>query len=325
MRGPVSLTLSLLLATAIVAWAEVYQTMPEGLAAKWLTTTTAGPGWNAAGYETRGWIPVTYDIPAGYPEWMSSAQQALHRFMWHPGGANRRKATYFRRPLWVDGQVAAATFRLCADDQFRFFVNGHPAGGRRSTGVTGTYDVTTWLKRGNNVLGVEAMDVRPPGWGLLAVGEITQTWPFDPKLPQWRCSATAAPGWNRPEFNDSPWKPAAPDAAPAIALGEAGAFQCFSLPGGAIPEYSSAYFRLSLAVDGLPQEARLTVLADDGYELYVNGKLMAIERRVDRAYWPATVAIGQVLRPGHNVIAVRVTNTWGPGRLHCVPTVKMVL
>jgi hypothetical protein len=325
MRRLVPLTLSLVLATAVVAWAEVYQTMPESLAAKWLSATTAREGWNRTGYDSAGWVPVTCDIAAGYPLWMSPAQQALHRFMWHPGGANRGRPTYFRRPLWVDGQVTAATFRLCADDQFRFFVNGYPAGGRRSAGVTGAYEVTTWLKRGNNVLGVEAMDVKPPGWGLLVVGEVTQTWPFDPKRPQWRCSATAASGWNRPEFDDARWKPAARDAAPAIAVREAGTFACFALPGGTIPEYSSAYFRLPLALDGLPRRGALTILADDGYELYVNGKLMAIERRVDRAYRPVIVDIGQALRPGHNVIAVRVTNTWGPGRLYCVPTVTVVL
>ena len=322
MRGYL-LIATLLVTSASLAMAQALPTMPSALANRWVCATEAGPGWNAAGYNDRGWVPVSHDVSLGYPDWMESEQQVLFRFMWHPGGSHRGSPVYFRRSIWLPGQIDQATIKVCADDIFGLYINGLGVGYRRKAGETGDFEVAGYLKTGQNVIALSAMDIKPPGYGLLVAPEITQSWPFEEKDRAWRCSPAAAAGWTQKDFDDSHWQAAAKDSAPPIALENLGSFSCFSLPKG-IPEYSSAYFRRVLEIDGLPVAAQVTILADDGYELYVNGAYLAVEKRVDKAYWPATVDVTPHLQPGKNVIAVKVSNTWGPGRLYCVPTVKMV-
>ncbi|MBU0609644.1 MAG: hypothetical protein KKI08_17285, partial [Armatimonadetes bacterium] len=170
--------------------AQPLSPMPRPVAKRWRCSTTAAEGWNAPGYDASAWVPVTYDIPEGYPSWMTPEQQARHRFMWHPGGANRMHPVYFRRSLYLDEKPGAARLKVCADDQFRLFVNGELIGEEDHAGQTRTYDVAEVLNPGANVIAVEATDVAPWGYGLLVVGEITQEWT---EKSAWRCAREVTP------------------------------------------------------------------------------------------------------------------------------------
>ena len=315
------MTHACLLAVLVVslAAAQPLSPMPRPLAARWLCSTSADEGWNAPGYDASGWAHVTYDLPAGYPEWMTPTQQARHRFMWHPDGPNRMHPTYFRRALFLDEKPEAATLRVCADDQFRLFVNGELIGEEDHAGQTRRYDVAEALHPGANVIAVEATDVKPWGYGLLVVGEFTQEWT---EKSAWRCAREVTPRWTDSGFDDSSWLPATLDRAPEVAAGEQ-VYSCFTTP-TEIGDYGTAYFRRVLKLDGLPVAGSLTILGDDSYELYVNGQLTAVQRRPEESYLPYTTDLTDKLHHGRNALAVKVTNTWGPSRLYCVPRVEMV-
>lgn len=303
------------------AVAATYETMPAELAAKWLSSPSASEGWNETGYDTDGWVPVTYDLAVAYPNWMTPEQQAMHQFMWHPAGNNNGQTVYFRRQLWVGGHVTDAFFRVCADDQFRFFVNGRLVGGARESGATRSFAVGEDFRPGANMVAAEARDMMGGGYGLLVMGEVTQEWPFMTEEQAWRCDVSVGSGWIESDYDDAQWQHAVADRAPAIEVGNR-RYQCFTTPED-LSDFASACFRRNLDLDGVPVSAQVTILGDDSYQLYVNGKLMALERRVDYAYRPACVDITSALHAGRNTLAVKITNTWGPARLYCLPVVKM--
>jgi hypothetical protein len=310
----------LALPLTVAACAQALAPMPRPLAERWLCSTTAGEGWNAPGYDARGWAPVTYDLPAGYPEWMTADMQARHRFMWHPGGPNRMHPVYFRRALFLDEKPSAARLQVCADDQFRLFVNGHLVGEEQHAGRTRHFEVAAALRPGANVIAVEAADVAPWGYGLLVVGEITQTWAGK---TGWRCARNPGRLWVASGFDDSRWPAAVLDRAPDIVVDDA-SFSCVTTPTD-IGDFATAYFRRVLCVDALPVTASVTVLGDDSYELYVSGKLVAVEKRPEQSYMPYTTDVTAALHYGRNALAVKVTNTWGPSRLYCAVTATMAL
>jgi hypothetical protein len=223
----------------------------------------------------------------------------------------------------VSGQVTDAYFRLCADDQFRFFANGQLVGSERQSGATRGFALTKLLQAGANMLAAEARDVMGSSCGLLVVGEVTQEWPFEADEQAWRCSSSAGIGWTEAGYDDAPWAAAVADRAPAMVVEER-RYNCFTTPQD-LEDFSSAYFRRNLDLDGVPVAAKVTILGDDSYQLYVNGRLVALERRADYAYRPMTMDITSALHHGRNALAVKITNAWGPARLYCLPVVKMVL
>lgn len=323
MRASSALVLVLVLGTGATVLAATLEPLPASLTGRWLTSLRVKAGWEAPGYDTTGWVRAACDLPGAYPEWMTPTQQARYRFLWHPSGANRGKPVYFRRPLHVSGRVTTARFALCADDQFKFYVNGHLQGTQTVAHQTRDYEVAPLLRPGANLLAAEARDVQAPGYGLLVVGEVTQEWPFVRQQKSWRCATKATAGWNRPDYDDRKWAFSVADRAPAIVVPE-GTYACFTTP-REIGDFASAYFRRCLDLDGLPTAASITILGDDSYDLYVNGRRLALERRVDRAYRPARVDVTAALHPGRNVLAVKITNTWGPARLYCLPKVTLAL
>ncbi len=303
------------------ALAAPLEPLPPELAAKWLSALSARDGWNALGYDTEGWAPVSYDLPVSYPIWMTPAQQARHRLMWHPAGNNNGQPVYFRRQLWVSGRVTEAFFRVAADDQFRFYANGRLLGEEREPLVLRQFTLDG-LAPGANVLAAEARDVMGQSRGLVVIGEVTQEWPFTAEEQAWRCSLSTGTGWTGADYDDTQWQPAVPDRAPAIEADHQ-RYECFTTPQD-LDGFVNAYFRRTLDLDGVPVAAKVTILGDDSYQLYVNGQLVALERRMDYAWRPATVDITSALHHGRNVLAVQITNTWGPARLYCAPVVKMV-
>jgi len=295
--------------------------MPAALRSRWQCALTARAGWNAPGYDSTDWQTVA-TVPGRYLDWMDARWQSLMSFMWHPAGANTGRQVYFRRSLWLPGHVVEATINVAADDQFMLYVNGRGVGQSRVAHQDNEFNIAPYLRTGPNVIALQAMDVQPPGYGLLVVPQIRQTWPPGDGAG-WRCPPASQ--WDPCGRGSEQWPQAAPDAAPPIKLrGYEEPFACLSVPGG-MKAFSTAYFYRPLDLDGVPLPASITVLGDDGYELFVNGRLVAVEKRPDRAYWPQQVNVADLLHPGRNHLALKVTNDWGPGRMYCVPTVTMTL
>ena len=296
-----------LLVLPAALYAQDFATMPASLQARWQCSLTARPGWTGRDYATWCWQPVT-TVPGRFPLWMEPEDQALHSFMWHPDGAHTGQPVYFRRCVWLPGRIEQAIVHVCVDDRADLYVNGQGLGRALAAHEDAHFSATEELATGENVLAVQAQDTAPPGYGLLVVPEITQRWPMDDG--GWQCSLN---GWR--------WQQAMADTAP-IKLEGLPPFACVSVPGG-MKEFSTACFRRTLAIDGVPLQADAVILADDSYELRVNGTLVTLEKRLEKAYFPRKVNLAPYLHPGQNELTVKVTNDWGPGRMYCVPTVTM--
>lgn len=301
--------LMVLLSPAV--WGQDFLTMPDSLQGRWRSSITVGNGWNAAGYDASRWTKPVFGIPGRYPQWAAPEDQALHLFMWHPAGANTGKPVYFRRNVYLPGQVTQASVNVCADDQFMLYVNGRSLVQSQEAHKNHGFDITSQLQHGVNVLAVQAKDVQPSGYGLLVAPMITQAFRMDDG--SWQYSANGRTGWQK----------AAADKAPPIKIeGIERPFACLTAPGG-MKDFSTAYFRRTIQVDGLPLEAPTVILGDDSYQLKVNGRLVTLEKRLERAWIPRKVDIAPFLKLGANTVMVKVTNDWGPGRFYCVPEVTM--
>lgn len=303
------LTPILLTLLSPAVWGQDLVRMSSDLQARWRCSLTARHGWNDRGYDDRRWSRPVFDLPGRYPAWAEPEDQALHSFMWHPAGANTGKPVYFRRSVYLPGQVTEALVNVCADDQFMLYVNGRGMVQSKQAHQDSGYDLAPYLKPGDNVIAVQARDIQPPAYGLLVAPGLTQAFPM------------ASGGWQY-SANGRQWQPAAADKNPPIQVEGMASYACLSAPGG-MREFSTAYFRRTIRLDGLPLEAPTVILGDDSYELTVNGKLVTIEKRLERAWRPRKVDLAPFLKPGANTLLVKVTNDWGPGRFYCLPTVTM--
>ncbi|MEN6640972.1 MAG: hypothetical protein ABFE08_00865 [Armatimonadia bacterium] len=310
-RIPLLTPLALLVLICPAVWGQDFLRMPDSLQVRWRCSTAAGSGWNQAGYNASGWTKPVFGIPGRYPQWAAPEDQTLHLFMWHPRGANTGRPVYFRRNVYLPGQVTEATVNVCADDQFMLYVNGRSLMQSQAAHQDRSIDLTGQLQPGANVIAVQAKDVQPPGYGLLVTPMITQAFRMDDG--SWQYSANGRTGWQ---------KAAADKTAPIKVEGIERGFSCLTAPGG-MKDFSTAYFRRTIQLDGLPLEAPTVILGDDSYELKINGKLVTLEKRLERAWMPRKVDIAPFLRPGANTVMVKVTNDWGPGRFYCVPEVTM--
>ncbi|MDH7482203.1 MAG: glycosyl hydrolase [Armatimonadota bacterium] len=81
------------------------------------------------------------------------------------------------------------------------------------------------------------------------------------------------------------------------------------------PEAPIVYFRKVLEVPYQPKESSINITCDNGYELYVNGKLIGREVGYDQSYWQTAEHFSIPLRKGKNIIAVKAINLGGPGGL----------
>lgn len=76
----------------------------------------------------------------------------------------------------------------------------------------------------------------------------------------------------------------------------------------AVPERATCHFRRTFEVSD-PQQAQITIAADDRYELFLNGQRLGIGESAKQF---KTYEIGPRLKRGRNTLAVRVTNLRGP-------------
>ena len=117
---------------------------------------------------------------------------------------------YFRCRLELDQTPRQVSVRARWDDGARFWVNGQAAT-PQSDGLGGTvWDLTSQLRRGENVLAFAVTNSIGAG-GLIVRGTITRANGSIEEIvsdKNWRVSRTAPDGWNKLGFNDSMWSAA---------------------------------------------------------------------------------------------------------------------
>ena len=336
-RYPMAFSLALAFLLLAPAHAAEWVTLSGGLRHFWRCTTTPGEHWTAwARLDSDGgnWRPVSLDTPAPYPGAMEPVDQYMWPFMWIEGDVPAGKAVYFRRPIEVvAGQIAHATLKICAYGSFVAHLNGKQLLRSDETGVLHEIDMTEHLHNGCNELAI-AVTRGEKNYGLLVMGDVELLWPVHESPwqvtdelgseeqaghPPPQHAALEGRAWTTNRVTTR-W----PMSEPGLELTWEDTSYPTVQPVGGMPEYSTAYFRLPFYLCGLLADGVLQILGDDSYQVYVNGHLVAVEKRADHAYLPVVVDISDYLLCGNtNVIAAKVTNDWGPGRVHIQPTMMV--
>ena len=123
---------------------------------------------------------------------------------------------YFRRTFTVADQAAVrrALFIGTADNHGEVFVNGTHLGTLAGFSEWYEIDFTGELRRGRNVVAVQAVNTgdlpNPAGWAgmiLLLDGEGKAIQAL-PSSADWRCARTPVAGWQEPAGDDSGWEKA---------------------------------------------------------------------------------------------------------------------
>ena len=134
-------------------------------------------------------------------------------WIWFPEEAaveGAGQTRYFRCRLELAQTPRQVSLRARWDDGATFWVNGE-AVTPRSDGPDGTvWDLTSQLRRGENVLALAVTNSIGAG-GLIVRGTITKSDGSVEEIvsdKKWRVSRTAFDGWNKPGFNDSTWSAA---------------------------------------------------------------------------------------------------------------------
>lgn len=118
----------------------------------------------------------------------------------------------------------------------------------------------------------------------------------------WRFSADSlglgvTEGWYESEYSDTDW-----------AVVDAGT--CWDASGLGAYDGDGWYRRSFVAADGAPGGVLFFRSVDDRAEVWVNGRLVGTH---DGANDPFTIGLGDAVRKGENIVAVRVSDDGGPG------------
>jgi len=123
-------------------------------------------------------------------------------------------ARYFRAEFDIpeSPELKSAEVVVTCDNLFVLHLNGRPVG-ESDTGSSAwrepkRWDVTALLVPGRSVLAVEAVNTLPGAAGLIVKFVATMADGQQIVLrsdARWRCSHTAAPNWQQPDFDDQKW------------------------------------------------------------------------------------------------------------------------
>ena len=141
------------------------------------------------------------------------------KWIWFPGGNPAEKTSpgtcYFRRTVIIpqNKKIVKANYLITADNRFKLYVNGKPAGKGDNAKEGYKFDVSGLLHAGKNILTVAATNRGPEdnSAGLIGVLRVeyqqgdTLIVPMD---REWNTFPKEIPGWKDNGFDDSGWVPA---------------------------------------------------------------------------------------------------------------------
>ena len=136
------------------------------------------------------------------------AQEA--QWIWSPahdkddvprGTCHFRKTVSLRAP--EQGKIT-----IIADDEYELFVNGRRMGSGGGTVDLVEYDVSRYLSRGRNIIGVKVTNTRGTTAGVaarVAIKESEGDWQVFSSDNTWKTNIDVLPLWNTGLYNDSRW------------------------------------------------------------------------------------------------------------------------
>lgn len=137
-----------------------------------------------------------------------AAQEA--QWIWSPihnkddiphGTCHFRKTVSLRSP-------EQGTITILADDEYELFVNGRRMGSGGGTADLVEYDVSRYLSRGRNIIGVKVTNTRGTTAGVaarVAIKERDGDWQVFSSDDTWKTNIDVLPLWNTGLYNDSRW------------------------------------------------------------------------------------------------------------------------
>ena len=136
---------------------------------------------------------------AQHPEWIWHQE--------HKSGSVPETACHFRRTFSAAG-VKTAKLTISADDSYEAFINGKRIGSGSTSAKLDTFDVSSRLARGRNVVAVKVVNSSGKHAGLVATLLLTYD---DGKAERivtnetWRTHLRPYPLWNSAVYNDRRW------------------------------------------------------------------------------------------------------------------------
>lgn len=149
-------------------------------------------------------ISLLANLSAAEPQWIWSAADAAAKA--EPG------ETIFRKTFSAE-QVAKAELLIACDNRFELFLNGRRLGAGEGWASQHRADLKPLLVPGRNIVAVRAVNDGPDPAGLMVRIELSTEGQKEPTIiatdKSWKFSRTPLGNWNRVEFDDSKWSPAA--------------------------------------------------------------------------------------------------------------------
>ncbi len=177
-----------------------------------------------------GWVALC----AGLPGWAVAATPwGPAQWVWDtPAGGtdSNNDPRYMRYAFDLPAAPTKAEVVVSVDNVYELLVNGEKIGGHTAWAEPKHWDIAKQLHPGKNVVALVAKNDGGSA-GAIVWGEITLPDKKTIELasgPKWRVSLEAAQGWNKPEFDDLAWSPAAvlgPSNMPPWNLGGGGGSQ----------------------------------------------------------------------------------------------------
>ncbi|MBI1372734.1 MAG: protein kinase [Phycisphaera sp.] len=149
--------------------------------------------------------PAFADLPTE-PAWPILVNEPRPKWIWVEPRADNQTA-YFRTRIDLESTPHLAQFAVSADDECSIYVNGRKVGEQKGWQTPVMADVTAFLKRGDNVIGIEAKNNSGNAGvvGKLVVGygnDREQVFITD---DSWNATRTKFSGWESAGYDASSW------------------------------------------------------------------------------------------------------------------------
>jgi putative membrane-bound dehydrogenase-like protein len=137
-----------------------------------------------------------------------AAQEA--QWIWSPAHDkdNVPQATcHFRKTIPLRA-AEQGTITIIADDEYELFLNGRRMGAGGGTDDLVEYDVTRYLTRGRNIIGVKVTNTRGTTAAVavrVAIKERGGEWEVFSSNDTWKTNLSVLPLWNTALYNDNRW------------------------------------------------------------------------------------------------------------------------
>ena len=148
--------------------------------------------------------------------WLQTAQaspKSVPQWIWLGNPTDSNETVYFRRVFDLSSVPESATVAGSCDNSMRVFINGKKAVSSNEWATPVRAKISKILKKGRNIIAVEAVNRGGPGGLILSL----DSWVGTPRGGKksspilstdsaWKASRKTAKGWRAPDFNDSQWK-----------------------------------------------------------------------------------------------------------------------